>query len=65
MSRIFARSVVADILARVFSALLFVLLAPFIFIFARRFPKGPTRPAPASAPQAARTDDRTSLKRRP
>ena len=50
MSRILAGSVVADLLARVFTAVLFLILAPFILIRARKIPKGPTRTVPFSAP---------------
>jgi hypothetical protein len=48
MSRILARSVSADILARVFSAVLFLLLLPFIVILSRRLKAVPVRTAPFS-----------------
>jgi hypothetical protein len=48
MSRFFARSVSADILARILNAVLFVLLLPFILIRSRRIPPGPTRTVPYS-----------------
>ena len=50
MSRILARSIVADVIARLCNALLLLLLAPLILVLARRIPRGPTRTVPFSAP---------------
>jgi len=53
MSRILARSILADYVARAFVALLFLLLSPIIFILSRRIEKRSANRLPNSASRSA------------